>query len=69
MTRTLDRAKVLKSLEWLARKTPHYECEDCWYSCATICCDEHRKSDKCDCGSDEENEMKRTLLAYLGSFK
>jgi hypothetical protein len=52
-------------IAWLQRETPHYDCEDCWYSCATICCDEHRKSDKCDCGADEENAVKRALLAMI----
>lgn len=32
-------------------KQGHYECEDCWYSCATITCNEDRHSDKCDCGA------------------
>jgi hypothetical protein len=47
----------------------HYDCEDCWYSCATLCCDEHRRSDKCDCGADEENALRSeaaALLARLG---
>ena len=61
MNATLDGVK-----EWLKQETPHYECEDCWYSCAILTCDERRSSDKCDCGADRENEMKRTLLAYLG---
>jgi hypothetical protein len=68
MVAPLDRDEVLKALAWLKREKSHYECEDCWYSCATICCDEHRTSDKCDCGANEENQMKRTLLAYLESF-
>lgn len=52
-------------LEWLRQETTHYDCEDCWYSCATICCDENRKSDKCDCGADRENALKKAALALL----
>ena len=61
--------KVLEALSWLQRESSHYDCEDCWYSCALLTCDEYRRSDKCDCGADHKNEMKRTLLAYLESFK
>ncbi len=35
----------------LERFTSHRDCDDCWYSCATICCNERRKSDECDCGA------------------
>lgn len=52
------------AIAWLRTKVSHYECEDCWYSCATLTCDEHRKSDQCDCGADEENE-KREQIARL----
>lgn len=52
-------------MAWLEAETPHYECEDCWYSCATICCDEHRRSDQCDCGADFENAAKRAVLEAL----
>lgn len=46
---------------WLAKEVPHRDHEDCWYSCATICCDENRRSEKCDCGADEENAMRRRI--------
>lgn len=35
---------------------PHYECEDCWYSCplsADGCCNENEAKDVCTCGRDE----------------
>ena len=51
----------------LASKHDHYECEDCWYSCATICCDESRKSDKCDCGATEENALKDEAASALSA--
>ena len=39
-------------IEELKRHSYHHESEDCWYSCATLTCDDRRKSDKCDCGAD-----------------
>lgn len=33
----------------------HYECEDCFYSCSTICCDDNRRDKECDCGADDKN--------------
>lgn len=51
--------------DWLKEEVPHYECEDCWYSCATICCDEGRRSEKCDCGADAENEARRQILLFI----
>ena len=51
--------------ELLAAKRQHYECEDCWYSCATICCDDQRHSDKCDCGADEHNALMERAAATL----
>lgn len=52
-------------VEWLYHQTGHHECEDGWYSCATLTFDEHRRSEECDCGADDENRRKRVLLAYL----
>lgn len=51
--------------EWLDRETAHYECEDGWYSCATICLDERRRSETCDCGADQENAIKAKLRKLL----
>lgn len=51
--------------KWLDHETPHYECEDCWYSCALLTCDDHRKGSKCDCGADEQNEMRAKLKELL----
>lgn len=59
---TLETATV----EWLRRETPHYECEDCWYSCSILTCDEHRKSDECDCGADQVNAAKADIRKALG---
>ena len=39
-------------IEELKHHVYHHECDDCWYSCATITCDEQRKSNECDCGAD-----------------
>lgn len=55
--------------EWAIRPTSHYECEDCWYSCSTICCDDWRKSDECDCGADQENAAKLAVLNLLETSK
>ena len=55
------------AVEWLERRRrAHYDCEDCWYSCATLTCDEQRRSDKCDCGADTMNaEIDAMLQAAL----
>lgn len=53
-----------EALKWLREKVPHYECEDCWYSCATLTCDDRRASETCDCGADNEN-AKREAVAQL----
>jgi hypothetical protein len=37
----------------LKRASSHYDCGDCWYSCATLTCDEGRASEECDCGAAE----------------
>lgn len=50
---------------WLCKPVSHYECDDCWYSCATITCDENRRSSVCDCGADEENEMCKAAAEAL----
>ena len=39
-------------IDELRRPMGHEDCDDCWYSCATLTCDETRKSDVCDCGRD-----------------
>jgi hypothetical protein len=54
-----------EALQWLRTKVSHNECEDCWYSCATLTCDEHRRSDKCDCGADDENAKREQIAALL----
>lgn len=54
-----------EALAWLNTEVSHYECEDCWYSCATITCDEHRRSNECDCGADKENQMRREIAKML----
>ena len=55
-----------EALEWLRAPADHYDCEDCWYSCATLTCDDHRRSDVCDCGADTRTKWKREILAALG---
>ncbi len=49
--------------EFLRREAHHYECEDCWYSCATITCDERRKGGSCDCGANEALSLLNRLQA------
>jgi hypothetical protein len=61
-----DNALKTETIEWLKRETPHFDCEDCWYSCATLCCDDRRKSEECDCGADDENKAKADILRALG---
>ena len=41
----------------LREQHSHDDVEDCWYSCATLCCDDMRKSDVCDCGADRINAL------------
>lgn len=43
----------------------HEECEDCWYSCATLTCNEGRKSDECDCGAAELNALHKEAADAL----
>jgi hypothetical protein len=43
---------------------PHYECEDCWYSCPLSsggCCNENEAKDICTCGRDARVEA---ILAH-----
>lgn len=49
----------------LGQFTSHHDCEDCWYSCATICCDDRRKSDVCDCGA----QIAINVLAAQGAAR
>lgn len=62
MTSPAEIAELVKALRV---KESHYDCEDCWFSCATLCCDERRRSDKCDCGADEENALRERAAAAL----
>ena len=48
---------------------PHYECSDCWFSCATLTCDDDRASDKCDCGADGLNELHAEAVEALNKVK
>ncbi len=60
--------EMAEMVKRLRKSIPHYNCEDCFYSCATLCCDDKRRSDKCDCGADEENVLRTeaaTLLSHL----
>lgn len=54
-----------EAIKWLRTKMPHYECEDCWYSCATITCDEQRSSTICDCGADQENSIREQIATLI----
>ena len=45
------------------QEKPHFDCEDCWYSCATLTCDDRRYGPVCDCGADEFNTLQRALQA------
>lgn len=58
-TRELERRLLVERV--------HSDCEDCWYSCAKLTCNEVRKSDVCDCGADEENALCREAAAALAS--
>lgn len=59
--RLIAAAPELLALVKKSRRS-HYECEDCWYSCATLTCDEHRKG-PCDCGADEWNAAIDAVIA------
>ena len=54
-------ARCRVAVALLQRLTGHYECDDCWYSCSTICCDENRKSDECDCGAQRVADVLATI--------
>lgn len=54
-------ARCRVAVALLQRLTGHYECNDCWYSCSTICCDENRKSDECDCGAQRVADVLATI--------
>jgi hypothetical protein len=64
MSQSHDAARE-KILAWAQTETPHYDCEDRWYSCATLTCDEERQSALCDCGADETNTIKAALREFL----
>ena len=46
----------------------HLDCEDCWYSCATLTCDERRKGDECDCGASFSNTQRKQAAAAIESL-
>lgn len=48
------KAALGEALELATRS--HYECDDCFYSCSTICCDDSRRDRECDCGADAINK-------------
>jgi len=47
----------------LKRAAQHYDCEDCWYSCATLTCDDARRSDECDCGASETQAVLDSMIS------
>lgn len=54
----------------LERAARHYESEDCWYSCATLTCDDNRRSETCDCGAPAAQaalDLARQALQASGS--
>jgi len=53
-----------EAIAYLRTPSPHDECEDCWYSCATLTCDERRRSTECDCGADART-AKHAAIADL----
>lgn len=56
-----DDLEVIEAV--LERRAKHTDCEDCWYSCATLTCDDARWSEECDCGAD----VAATALASVRS--
>jgi hypothetical protein len=50
-------------------RRPHLDCEDCWYSCAILTCDDNRKSDVCDCGADATNAALASLEAERDRYR
>ncbi len=57
-------ARLRVAVAELQKHTHHAECEDCWYSCSTICCNERRKSAECDCGAHQVADV----LAAIGEL-
>jgi len=57
-----------EAIEYLRETQGHYDCEDCWYSCATLTCDEHRRSKTCDCGAEETNAKHAAIADLLESL-
>lgn len=55
-------ARLRVAVAELLRHTGHHECDDCWYSCSTLTCDDRRKSDVCDCGAKRVQD----LVAAIG---
>ena len=48
--------------------SPHYACDDCWYSCPKGpdgCCDERVPKDQCTCGKDGMDALLRDVLTVL----
>lgn len=54
------------ALPILERAAEHYDCEDCWYSCATLTCDEGRRGE-CDCRARAAAPVLSLVLATLVS--
>lgn len=49
------------------RRTTHYECEDCWYSCpkSESYCHHESGETECNCGMDKTNSEIDALLKEL----
>lgn len=45
--------------------TEHRDVPDCWYSCATLTCDDERRSEICDCGASENQALVARLKEAL----
>ena len=54
-------------IAWLRLEMSHFECDDCWYSCAKLTCDENRRSDVCDCGADEQGRIRKLIADELSA--
>jgi len=54
-------------VELLGVQHEHRECEDCWYSCALLTCDDDRKGSECDCGANEINALHAKALSHIES--
>lgn len=55
-------ARCRVAVALLERQTACVEHADCWYSCATLTCNDGRRSEKCDCGAQQV----RDALAAIG---